>query len=57
MSPMSIEGLFMIVGAIIVFVWSLRDDTDGDGPGGPGGRERHGDLAPHRVRIDPPDSR
>jgi len=52
MSPMSIEGLFMVVGAIVVFVWSLRNDSDGDGPDGL--RERPGDLAPQRIHVDPP---
>ena len=58
MSPLSIEGLFLIIGAVVVFLWSLRDDTDDDDPGSGqrGGGERGGgwrrDLAPLPVRAD-----
>lgn len=29
MNPMAIEGLAMIVGVLIVWFWSSRDDTEG----------------------------
>jgi hypothetical protein len=28
MNPMAIEGLAMIIGVLLVWVWSSRDDTD-----------------------------
>jgi hypothetical protein len=29
MNPMAIEGLSLIVGVLLVWFWSARDDTDG----------------------------